>query len=280
MSLGWPGICALAFFWFTLPGKTTLGGVLAFLQFPFSQLHAGVYGVLSCKNVYMLACVGMAQLFPISARGFPESNKCTCWQAVLTRCWDIKSTGKVHLMHPYADRADSWHTETPIRLNVQELMSYWRSVKIHTLGVPPSILALQLELAQHRRRAGGCVHAYCCMHGGAHKPGLDPPLLGQELGCGPRSKGSWATGRGVPSLSYESCAILHGLREGSVDHGAEKWFPFRAGGQREQEGEEHVSVPAQSNVYVFYIKPSLDETYRCSDASQLCLPCCQEGFSH
>lgn len=74
--------------------KRHLEGVLAFLQFPFSQLHAGVYGVLSCKNVYMLACVGMAQLFPISARDFPESNKCTCWQAVLPRRGILKALGK------------------------------------------------------------------------------------------------------------------------------------------------------------------------------------------
>lgn len=70
------------------------------------------------------------------------------------------------------------------------------------------------------------MHAYCCMHGGACKPGLDPPLLGQELGCGPHSKGSLVTGKGVPSLYYESCAILHGLLEGLVDHEAEKRFLF------------------------------------------------------
>jgi len=96
-------------------------------------------------------------------------------------------------------------------------------------------LALQLELAaevvKHSTDAElvVCVHAYCCLHRGACKPGLNPPLLRQKLGCGPRSKGPLATKKGVPSLSYDSCAILHGLPESLVDHRAEKRFLFQAG---------------------------------------------------
>ena len=108
-------------------------------------------------------------------------------------------------------------------------------------------MALQLELAAGAVEHGTdaelvvvCTLTAACMEEPASL--ASAPLLGQELGCGHCSKGSLATGKGAPSLSYESCAVLLALLEGLVDHGAEKWFLFQAGGQREQGGEEHVSV--------------------------------------
>lgn len=83
-------------------------------------------------------------------------------------------------------------------------------------------------------------------------------LQGLGSGLWPSCEGSLAPGRGVP---YTSWAVLPGLLKGLVDHGADKWFLFQAGEQKEWGGEEHVSVLLRAMFVCFVLShPEIKHT--------------------